>query len=127
MKNEIPAEKKLEVLHQIRTQYQKNQSDLMRRESLLYGQTSIPKYSESPGYFPDNEIPGDTGAFHTKTLKIRYALAAILVLLVIICDRRQITICGINSQVFLSMLQEDYEEELKAWSEELVTASPIPQ
>ena len=45
--SEIPMKKKMELVHQVRSQYHRNQSDLMSREQILYGNRKIGKNAKS--------------------------------------------------------------------------------
>lgn len=120
----IPVEKKLELIRQIRLQYYQNQNDLMHRENLLYGKTSLNRknsiadpYSAEISFDINSEkesIPRD------KTLKIRYALAAVLFITVIICDKSQISLSGISMEKVFQLVEVDYEKAILALGENLI-------
>ena len=48
--SDFSVEQKLELVQQVRSQYYRNQSDLMNREQILYGRTLTRKPQEE--YYP---------------------------------------------------------------------------
>ena len=107
---DISVEKKMELVHQVRSQYQKNQYDLMNRESLLYGKT----YTANTGYTPP---PSDS--HKDSTLKIRYALAVLLLLSIIILDRSGKSFAGISMKQVFQAIEADFEDTLEFWASEI--------
>ena len=116
--SDIPVEKKMELVHQIRSQYQKNQYDLMNRESILYGRpASGALHSENHNYKPDyfDDTPSDAGIFRDGTIKIRYALAVVLLLTIIILDITNKSIAGVNMEQLYNIIESDYGDTMAAW------------
>ena len=117
---DIPVEKKLELVHQVRTQYQKNQYDLMNRENLLYGRTSRPldSHRELPGQENQYNVSGNSESLlRDGTVKIRYAIAAVLVLIVILMDQSGKGFAGISMERIFQTIEADYGDVLAAWVE----------
>ena len=124
--NDIPVEKKLELVHQLRSKYNENQSDMMNREMLLYGRTmsgnrnqldySTDKAREYFNHTDDNEAEG---IFKDDTLKLRYALAAVLFVLIILFDVNGKNLAGISMDRLFAAIETDYEDSLNNWIEVL--------
>ena len=113
MKEASAAERKLELLHQVRSQYQQNQQDLMRREYLLYGEAS--------NSFPREGAHISTEKCTSKTGKrIRWAFALLSVLFIILWDQNNLTVGGRKSTEFFQLLAIDYQESLAVWANELI-------
>lgn len=108
------VDKKIELMRQIRSRYQKDRSDLFRREQLLYGKTSFyPSADSSLGEMMDLEDEGEP----IQTFPLRVLLAAALFLLIIICDISDKSFLGIRSQQCFSAISTDYENSIAAWVE----------
>lgn len=119
----ISMEKKLELVHQVRSQYQKNQYDLMSRENLLYGKTSRPlEYSGDKFISGENQKKSadEEGLFRDGTVKIRYAIAAVLLLIIILMDQSGKSIAGVSVEQLFQMLEADYGDTIAAWVEDNV-------
>lgn len=113
--NDISVEQRLELVKQVRSKYYENQSDMMNREQILYGKSVN---TRDMGDFyqlkTDNESKQD-GIFKDGTLKLRYALAAVALLTIILFDKSEKTLGGISMNEVFTAIQKDYEEVIDAW------------
>ena len=113
--NDISVEQRLELVKQVRSKYYENQSDMMNREQILYGKSVN---TRDMGDFyqlkTDNESKED-GIFKDGTLKLRYALAAVALLTIILFDKSEKTLGGISMNEVFTAIQKDYEEVIDAW------------
>lgn len=127
--SDTTMEKKLELVQQIRSQYNKNQYDLFHREQILYGRTSQENYR--------NQIKGDSFTMpypeeNTDDLndgvsffKVRLLLAAVLLGGIILLDLSGGDIAGITTGQIFDAISEDYEEDIDGWLGD-ITDSPAP-
>lgn len=99
--SDFSVEKKLELVQQVRSKYYQNQSDMMNREQILYGRSE--KENEEEGIFKDG------------TLKLRYALAAVLAATIILFDRSGQSLGGISMEEIFTAIETDYEKAIEAW------------
>ena len=132
--SEIPMKKKMELVHQVRSQYHRNQSDLMSREQILYGNRKIGKNAKSTqsnaGIKGNDSIKGNddrkdnnsidsNGSVNSinsvnsiegieNTLKFRLAIAGILLLLVILFDISEKSFVGISTEQLFQTIGMDY-------------------
>lgn len=109
--SEFSAEKKLELVQQVRSSYVKNRSDMMNREQILYGTKECSQESE--------EILAE------GTLKLRFLLAAVLVITIILMDREVQTLAGFSAKTLFSMMETDYAKEIEAWISAEITIPPL--
>lgn len=118
--SDFSVEQKLELVQQIRSQYYRNQSDLMNREHILYGRTQIK--SPEQEYYNYNSSSTDTeeNLLTDNTVKIRYLLSAVLLLLVILFDKSGTTLAGISMEEIFTMIETDYEEVVETWADSLI-------
>ena len=119
--SDFSVEQKLELVQQVRSQYYRNQSDLMNREQILYGRTLTRKPQEE--YYPQTS-PSDPNAeslITDNTLKLRYGLAAVLMLLIILFDKSGTSIAGVSMEQVFSFIETDYEKAIDAWVNTLDT------
>ena len=124
--SDFSVEQKLELVQQVRSRYYRNQSDLMNREQILYGK-ALTRTPETEFHQPQLSSETTQEPLITdNTLKLRYALAAVLVLLIILFDRSGTTIAGISMEQVFSAIENDYEEAIDAWVSTL-EISDIPQ
>lgn len=118
--SDISVEKKLELVQQIRSRHYQNQSDLMNREQILYGRplTQRPANLNSNSYIHQTESGEnpEEGIFKDNTIKIRYALAAVLLVTIILFDKTGNTIAGISMEQVFSYISTDYEAVIDAWA-----------
>lgn len=124
--SDFSVEQKLELVQQVRSRYYRNQSDLMNREQILYGK-ALTRTPETEFHQPQLSSQTTQEPLITdNTVKLRYALAAVLMLLIILFDRSGTTIAGISMQQVFSAIENDYEEAIDAWVSTL-EISDIPQ
>ena len=109
---DISTQQKLQLARQVRERYQQDRQDLGQREQLLYGRTlsyfeEDPTYGEIPGY--NGQYGGMEGGGSGKngTLGLRILLAAILVCLLALVDRRGDTLFGLTSSQILDYISWD--------------------
>lgn len=98
--DDITMEKKMKLVQQIRNQYNQNQHDLSNREQILY-ETST--------------INSDEGVVAAESLKLRSALAVMLLLFTILFDLMGITPAGIEMQKVFETIAADYQENITAF------------
>lgn len=117
--SDIPVEKRLELVHQVRSQYHRNQSDLMTREQILYGRNA---YHENTvkDYSRENEAAKE-GVFRDNTFGIRLALAGILVLTFILLDKTGKGIAGISTDRMTQAIASDYLQIVEVWAKQINT------
>lgn len=124
--SDFSVEQKLELVQQVRSRYYRNQSDLMNREQILYGK-ALTRTPETEFHQPQLSSETTQEPLITdNTVKLRYALAAVLVLLIILFDKSGTTIAGISMEQVFSAIENDYEEAIDAWVSTL-EISDIPQ
>ncbi len=107
--SDFSTQQKLQLTRQVRERYQQDRQDLGAREQLLYGRT-LSYFEEEPdmlyGDTMDYRSPGN-GAGKSGTLGLRILLAAILVCLLALADRRGDTLFGLTGGQILEYLQYD--------------------
>lgn len=109
---DITVEKKLQLIQQVRSQYNRNQTDLQNREQLLYGRTSSysPSYSRAAGETPlplaEKEGAGWGGSF-----KIRLLAAIGLFLVILILDMSGKAIMGVPMERVFEMIARELDAE----------------
>ncbi len=136
-------DKKLALIQQVRSSYDRNQFDLSHRERILYGKTA-PRSRAQSGYcdtrhsnaryrdmgyrdaaypyaaYQDSEGEGDFGF---SFLKLRFLLAAILLVALILLDQKGGTFAGITTKEVFSTIAKDYTAEI----DRLFTDGQAPQ
>ncbi len=105
----ISAEKKLELLRQIRSRNQRDRYDMFHREHLLYGTS---KYT--PENYEDLDEYGEAEE-EFQSFPLRALLALGLFLLIIVCDMSGRTFLGIQASQCFSAISESYESSISAW------------
>lgn len=108
------VDKKLELMRQIRSRYQKDRSDMFRREQLLYGRTSVYP-SDEIGMREMDELEDEGEPIQTFPLRILLAVA--LFLLIIICDMSGKSFLGIRAEQCFYAISADYEKSITTWVE----------
>lgn len=107
---DFSTQQKLQLTRQVRERYQQDRQDLGQREQLLYGRT-LSYFEEEPPYSYDDEANysgmGDKSSGKGGTLGLRILLAAILVCLLALADRRGDTLFGLTSGQILEYLRYD--------------------
>lgn len=98
--SEIPMEKKLELVRQVRKQYQKNQQDLVMRENILTGREQNEK--------PSSDMGNEEGIILDGSIKLRFIIAVILLITVIYIDQSGRTISGVSSDLVFQLIANDW-------------------
>lgn len=110
---EITAEQRLQLVHQIRQEHSLNRQALRTRERILYGkESSSPPAVSMPqaslfGNMTDQEdfepsLESGTGAFMHSTLGIRFLIAILLFGGYFLLAKNQISLGGVNAEVIRS-------------------------
>ena len=94
--SDITIEKKLELMRQIRSQNERNQFDMSRREQIVY-----------------EECDEEEEEFQTFPLRVLLSVA--LLLLIIICDMSGKSFMGIQAGQCFEAIATDYESSITAW------------
>ncbi len=115
----ISSEQKLTMLNQLRSQYSQNQSDLMHREQILYGRTSVHAITENR-----ESVGGDSNSVSTRipikrSFQMRLLLAVILAVALILCDQQEKEFLGVSTTQICNMISKDHITEIMEKSEEL--------
>lgn len=124
MENHFGIEKKLELMQQVRSRYDRDQNDMIHREMLLYGKTGNVRTIGADPYSDQMEnhymsqmqqtSPAqDEQPFSTFTLRV--LLSAGLFLLLIICDISNKNFFGIPATQCFQAISKDYESSITQW------------
>ncbi|MBR1930633.1 MAG: hypothetical protein IJ833_04025 [Lachnospiraceae bacterium] len=118
--SEITVENKLQLVQQIKSQYQRNRYDLKRREQILYGRSSEHSYdSEAYDSSMDMDDPEKNMPDAEKTAilssRIRLVVAILLFAVVITCDHRNQTIFGYHTDTIFTAISQDMGSKLEHW------------
>ncbi len=101
---DITVEQKLQLIHQIRSEYNRNQNDIRNREQILYGRTGINSYQ--PNYQDVTTKP--------TSFKARILIAISVLVIIIILDIRQESVLGITTSKIFSEIARDMEIEIES-------------
>ena len=124
MEDNTTIEKKLQLVKQIRSQYNQNQYDLSNREQILYGRTSYKTPSLSRGDTFHDITHGDEASSINGTedttlasgsLKVRSMLAVMLVVFAILFDLLGVAPGGVKMQQVFNAIAADYQENMTAF------------
>ncbi|MBR5248679.1 MAG: hypothetical protein IKV27_07055 [Lachnospiraceae bacterium] len=109
----ISVEQKLTMLNQLRSRYDNNQADLLRREQILYGRMS-PVQSADVGinWSTENEVCADTLSVR-GTFRLRLLIAAVLAVLLILSDQKGKDFLGVSTSQIYTMIEEDYMTQME--------------
>lgn len=108
---DISTQQRLQLTRQVRQRYYQDRQDLGQREQLLYGRP-LSYFDEEPT--PDYGEVADYGSGYggsgekTGTLGLRILLAAVLLCLLALADRRGDTLFGLTSQQIGEYIRSDY-------------------
>ncbi len=109
--SDFSTQQRLQLKRQVRERYQQDRQDLGQREQLLYGRT-LSYFGEEP--YPDYDDGADLSGMGNRaggsggTLGLRILLAAILVCLLAMADRRGDTLFGLTGSQIMEYLRYDY-------------------
>ncbi|MCM1090669.1 MAG: hypothetical protein NC092_05780 [Butyrivibrio sp.] len=110
--SDISVTKKLELIKQIRSRYQQDRYDMFHRERLLYGRTTpIPVENDELA----KEAVSEEESF--STFPLRVLVAAVLFVMIILCDISGKSFLGIPSSRCFSAISADYESDITKWAE----------
>lgn len=124
---EISTEQKLQLVQQIRSQYNKNRYDMSNREQILYGRTSGMAAALSYGnsyqektFRSENSVSTDSEPIDVTTsesLKFRCAIAAMLFIFAVVFDLFGVKPCGLEMEQIFASIAADYQENVKEYME----------
>lgn len=112
--SDISAQQKLQLTRQVRERYYQDRQDLGQREQLLYGRPlSYFEEGPAPGYGEVTDYGSRYGGGGEKagTLGLRILLAAVLVCLLALADRRGDTLFGLTSRQIGEYIRLDYTSQ----------------
>lgn len=116
---DISTQQKLQLTRQVRERYYRDRQDLGQREQILYGRPlSYFREDPSPDYYGENADYGggygrmgggygDEGG-RTGTLGLRILLAAVLVCLFALADRRGDTLFGLTGGQITEYISQNF-------------------
>uniref|UniRef100_UPI0040576159 hypothetical protein n=1 Tax=Acetatifactor sp. TaxID=1872090 RepID=UPI0040576159 len=132
---EITTEQKLQLVQQIRDQYNKNRYDMSNREQILYGRTSGMPAPISYGnvhheqaFSAENYVSIDTTETNTtasESLKFRCAVAAMLFVFAVVFDLLGVMPLGLKMEQLFTYIAADYQDYVTEYVETL-TNNMIP-
>lgn len=103
--SDVTMNKKLQLVQQVRNQYNQNQYDLESREQILYGRTSNRMAMERTDKL-DDTIPEKIGTF-----RLRLTIALMLLFSVLILDINGQAIFGIQTKTIFSYIAKDFTRD----------------
>ncbi|MDR2044532.1 MAG: hypothetical protein LBQ15_09250 [Clostridium sp.] len=120
--SDITVDKKLQLIQQVRSQYHRNQYDLVNRERILYGQTAA-SYQQEPGMaysgaWAEHETASRTGQF--SSLRFRLMVALALLFGILILDMTDQEFWGLNAADIFTYLEKDVDVSTLEFMEETV-------
>lgn len=120
--SDISVEKRLQLVRQVRSRYRRDQNDLLKREQILYGTTSIdrlrketqnpfkPKDDEEEfsydiyDEFPENRPVSQGGS----SFGLRFIAAAMIFVLILMLDKNNRSLFGMTTQQIFDTIAADY-------------------
>ena len=103
-------EQKLRLVNQVRSRYGQDQSDLLRREQLLYGKTSNRTIDyEQDGAFSETETESPSGV---NFFRLRLLAALAIFVLILALDRNGKDLFGMSTEQIFQSIAKDYVTEL---------------
>lgn len=113
--SDATVEKKLKLVQQIRSQYNRDQYDLLSREQILYGRTSPGRIAREP-YAEPTDISSTPA---TGTIKIRLLAALLLLIGVLVMDISGNSLFGLQTSDIFASIKEDFNIGDMNFAEEL--------
>ncbi len=101
---DITVEQKLQLIHQIRSEYNRNQNDIRNREQILYGRTGMNSYHSTY-----EDVPRRPTSF-----KARMLIAISVFVIIVILDIRQESMLGISTSKIFSEIAREMEVEIES-------------
>lgn len=111
----ISMEKRLELVKQVRSQYQRNQYDMSNREQILYGRTAM---AEEGGGFQEG-VDNRQETRPRSSFRLRLFLAVLLAAGVIFLKENEIEIAGIAMEEVFQAISADYYNNVSELAETL--------
>jgi len=115
---DINVEKKLQLVHQVRSQHNRNQYDMRTREQILYGKSSADNFTgkkvkpdfslNDPINYADYDTPYAEPASFFSSLKLRIIIAFVLFAGLLILDMSGSTLFGLDTAVIFESVAADY-------------------
>ena len=134
--SDITMEQRLQLVNQVRSRYHQDQNDLLHREQLLYGKTSIDRlrrdakstyrrnfnYAGNNGsgesmeydpYDPDGEFPVSQTepSFGPNAFRLRFMAAVGMFVLILMLDRNGKDLFGMSTDQIFRSIAKDYVAE----------------
>ena len=106
--SEISIDKKLELMHQIRSRSERDRFDMAKREMIVYGKDN-PK--RNAVFFAQEAESEDD----FSTFPLRILLSVALFLLIVVCDLSGKSFLGIHANQCFQAIRVDYESSITAW------------
>ena len=97
--SDITVEQKLQLVHQIRSEHNRNQNAIKNREQILYGRTGSSSYQSNY----EEATPRPT------SFKARILIAISVLVIIIILDIRQESMLGITTSTIFTEIAKDME------------------
>lgn len=115
--SEMTADGKLELVKQIREEYNRNMYDMSNREKILYGRTTRHDYDQNLSELSQtrdedyiNTAPVSRGLF-----RIRFLAATFFFLLLFTMRSKGFTIAGYSYEDICNAVSCDYADSIDAW------------
>ena len=121
--SDITMEKKLQLIQQVRSRYHENQYDLSNRERILYGRTGFSQERRERGELYSDAYEDAYGeplmpsGAPFSFFRLRFLAALLLLALVILMDKSNISVAGITTEKIFEMISADYEDKITEWVE----------
>ncbi len=113
--DDTTIEKKLQLVQQIRSQYNRNQYDMSNRERILYGRGDVKQLI--------TDANNNEEILVSESFKIRSVLAALLFIMVVVFDMFEITPAGIEMKQVFNIIAADYQENMTAFMDAMTEES----
>ena len=133
--SDTTMEQKLALVQQVRSNYNKNQYDLINRERILYGKTSARNYSKPfyrswdnagtpPEYIQEYGMEDPAAGMESgiSFFKLRFLIAMVILAAFIVLDMNGGTFAGLTSGEIFEAISLDYASEIDNW----LNDSPAP-
>lgn len=104
--SEVNSEQKIQLVQQIRTQYEKNQCDIKNRKQLMFG-NGYDMTMQNAGM-----IPQENSSAKSESLKCRCAIAALLFIFTIIFDLIGAHPFGVSMEQVFTAIATDYQKNM---------------
>jgi len=115
--SELSTAGRLELVKQIREEYNRNMYDMSNRERLLYGRTTRHGYDNDLPDFSqlNNEAYINTAPVSRGLFRIRFLAAAFLFLLLFTMNSKGLKIAGFGYEDIYNAISCDYIDSIDEW------------